>query len=187
MTPTLETNRLILRPLQLTDAPRVQELFPNWEVVKYMASVIPWPYPADGAQKYVEYALSEAEAGKRYSWAITLKAADDDLLIGAIELTPTNPEDSRGFWIGLPYQKQGYMTEAVAAVNDFAFDVLELPSLRLNNAEANIASHRLKEKSGAVISKITEDVLFVSGKHRQMGWILTSEQWRAHRRLFISG
>ncbi|MCW3061396.1 MAG: hypothetical protein JWQ02_3217 [Capsulimonas sp.] len=184
MTPTLETPRLLLRPLQLSDAPRIQELFPHWEVVQYMASVIPWPYPDDGARKYVEYATAEAAAGKRYSWALTLKAASNDLLIGVIELTPTNSEDSRGFWIGLPYQRQGYMTEAVAAVNDFAFDVLELLSLRLNNAEANIGSHRLKEKSGAEISKITEDVPFVSGKHRQIGWTLTAEQWRSHRDSF---
>ncbi|MEO7717662.1 MAG: GNAT family N-acetyltransferase [Capsulimonas sp.] len=184
MTPILETPRLLLRPLQLSDAPRNQELFPHWEVVRYMASVIPWPYPDDGAQKYVEYALAEVAAGKRYSWALTLKAADDDLLIGAVELTPTNPENSRDFWIGLPYQRQGYMTEAVAAVNDFAFDVLELPYLRLNNAEANVGSHRLKEKSGAEISKITEDVLFVSGKHRRVGWTLTREQWSANRHRF---
>jgi ribosomal-protein-alanine N-acetyltransferase len=185
VTPTLETPRLLLRPLQLSDAPRVQELFPHWEVVQYMASVIPWPYPADGAQKYEEYALTEVAAGNRYSWALTLKSAGDDLLIGAIELTPTNPEDSRGFWIGLPYQRQGYMTEAVAAVNDFAFDVLGVSHLLLNNAEPNIASHRLKEKSGAKVTKISEDVQFVSGKHRMVRWTLTSEQWRANRHRFI--
>lgn len=178
MTPILKTPRLTLRPLQPSDAPRIQELFPHWDVVKYMASVIPWPYPDDGASEYVKYTLAKVASGERYSWALTLKEDGDDLLIGVIELMPANLEDSRGFWIGLPYQKQGYMTEAVAAVNDFAFDVLELPSLRLNNAEPNIGSHRLKEKSGATITKITDDVLFVSGKHRQIGWTLTRDQWR---------
>ncbi|BDI32695.1 hypothetical protein CCAX7_47460 [Capsulimonas corticalis] len=181
MTPTLNTQRLILRPLRESDAPRIQELFPHWEVVQYMAAVIPWPYPDNGAQVYMEHALAKNAAGERYSWALTLKAAGDDRLIGVIELMPPNPEDSRGFWIGQPYWKQGYMTEAVAAVNDFAFDVLEMPYLRLNNAEANIGSHRLKEKSGATITKITDDVPFVSGKLRQIGWTLTQEQWRANR------
>ncbi|WP_256349418.1 GNAT family N-acetyltransferase, partial [Pseudomonas gingeri] len=46
--PTLFTSRLILTPLQLTDAAAVQQLFPQWEVVRYLDSRVPWPYPEDG-------------------------------------------------------------------------------------------------------------------------------------------
>jgi ribosomal-protein-alanine N-acetyltransferase len=47
--PALETARLLLRPLQLDDAEQVQILFPHWEIVRYLASRMPWPYPPDGA------------------------------------------------------------------------------------------------------------------------------------------
>ena len=184
MTPILETPRLLLRPLRETDAPRIQELFPVWEVVQYMASVIPWPYPEHGAREYVERSLAQVAKGERYSWALTCKAASDDLLVGVIELFPNNSDDHRGFWIGSPYQRQGYMTEAVVAVNDFAFDVLGLSHLLLNNAEPNLGSHRLKEKSGAIISRMEDDVAFVGGKFRKVLWMLTREQWRDHRRNF---
>ena len=52
MIPTLETRRLILRPLELADAERTQQLFPQWEIVKHLAARFPWPFPPDGALIY---------------------------------------------------------------------------------------------------------------------------------------
>lgn len=183
---TLTTSRLILRPLRLSDASRIQELFPHWEIVQYLATVIPWPYPDDGARQFLSRILTDMEQGDRYGWAITLKEDGDDQLIGVIDLFPNNPDDNRGFWIGVPYQRQGYMIEAVTAVNDFAFDTLALPRLILNNAEPNIASHRLKEKSGAAITDIADDVPFVGGAFRKIRWTLTREQWHANRQRFLT-
>jgi ribosomal-protein-alanine N-acetyltransferase len=45
MTPALETSSLRLRPLELADAAQVQILFPDWEIVRYLANKVPWPYP----------------------------------------------------------------------------------------------------------------------------------------------
>jgi [ribosomal protein S5]-alanine N-acetyltransferase len=94
----------------MTDAPRNQELFPQPELLRYMAAAIPWPYPDDGAATFVAAALADMEREVRYVWAITLREADDDLMIGTIDLFPGNPIDNRGFWMGLPYQGRGYMT-----------------------------------------------------------------------------
>lgn len=49
MTPALESARLLLRPLELSDAAAVQLIFPKWEIVRYLANKVPWPYPPDGA------------------------------------------------------------------------------------------------------------------------------------------
>lgn len=212
-TPILDTARLRLRPIRSTDAPRCQELFPHPEILKYMAAAIPWPYPDDGAVTYIETTLADMAAETRYVWAITLKDSlpsregpgvgpdppfpggkrgggrgvdGDDLMIGCIDLFPNNPIDNRGFWLGLPYQRHGYMTEAVAAVNDFAFDVLGLGHLVLNNAEPNIGSHRLKEKAGATILEVNDGVAYVGGVFRQIRWILTREQWHANREGFLN-
>lgn len=184
LTPVIETDRLILRPLSEADAPRIQKLFPNPELLHYMAAAIPWPYPDDGAITFVRYCLSGMDRGERFTWAITEKEGDDGA-IGVIDLFPTNPDDNRGFWLGVPYQGKGYMTEAVAAVNDFAFDVLGLDRLILNNAEGNVGSHRLKEKAGATILEINEDVPYVGGIYRQIRWTLTREQWHASREAFL--
>ncbi len=44
--PTFETDRLILRGVQISDAPSCQKHFAHHEVIKYLSSNVPWPYPA---------------------------------------------------------------------------------------------------------------------------------------------
>ena len=101
-TPTLETERLVLRPLRLTDAPAAQKLISNWNVVEYLSSV-PWPYPADGSERfYAEVLLPDVEAGRAHAWAITLRS-NDDAFIGSIDFyleLSNEREQNRGFWLG---------------------------------------------------------------------------------------
>lgn len=176
----LETARLRLRPLAETDAPRIQALFPHPNVLRYMNAAIPWPYPDDGAIEFVRSVLARLEAHEEYYWALVPKEAADEGLIGVIGLTPASDEDHRGFWLAEAYWGRGLMREAVAAVNDFAFDVLGMTELFLNNAKPNAASHRLKESAGAEIVRI-EDTDYVGGRFPGVRWRLTAETWRRHR------
>jgi ribosomal-protein-alanine N-acetyltransferase len=175
----LETARLRLRPLAEPDAHRIQTLFPHPNVLRYMNAAIPWPYPENGAIEFVRSVLPRLEAQEEYYWALRLKAADEGL-IGVIGLTPASDEDHRGFWLAEIYWGRGLMREAVAAVNDFAFDVLGMTELLLNNAAPNAASHRLKESVGAEIVRI-EDTDYVGGRFPGVRWRLTAEAWRRHR------
>jgi hypothetical protein len=52
MIETLHTDRLLLQPLRLADAEQAQRLFPQWEIVRFMTTLIPWPYPADGTLRF---------------------------------------------------------------------------------------------------------------------------------------
>lgn len=66
-TPVIQTPRLILRPLALTDAPAIQRHFNNWNIIKNLASVVPWPYPDDGAETFVRLQLENFfPRAKRY-------------------------------------------------------------------------------------------------------------------------
>lgn len=175
----LETDRLFLRPIRMSDTPRIQVLFPNINVLRYMNASIPWPYPENGAEDAVGKMLEAMAVEEEYFWSIVLKDREEEGLIGVIGLTPLG-EDHRGFWIGEPYWGQGLMKEATIAVNDFAFDVLGMTELRLDNAQPNIASHRLKESVGAEIISIT-DCDYVGGRFPGVQWRLTVEAWRAYR------
>jgi ribosomal-protein-alanine N-acetyltransferase len=84
-----ETERLILRSLVLEDAERIQQIFPDWEVVRYLNRIVPWPYPANGAQQYIqEVALPAMDRGEDFHWTLRLKN-DPPLVIGTITLRTT--------------------------------------------------------------------------------------------------
>ena len=139
MTPPLETPRLLLRPLELADAAQVQLLFPHWEIVRHLAGQVPWPYPADAAYLYIrDIALPAVQRGEAWHWTLRLKS-NPGQLVGSIDLRKKE-NDNRGFWLGLPWQRQGLMTEACDAVTDFWFNTLHFPVLRAPKAIANVAS-----------------------------------------------
>ena len=177
MTPTLETPRLWLRPLELSDADQTQLLFPQWEIVKYLADRVPWPYPPDGARSYYrDIALPAMERGDEWHWTLRLKS-DPDRLIGSISLMKHDNEN-RGFWLGLSWQRQGLMSEACDAVTDYWFDVLGFPTLRAPKAIANVGSRRISEKQGMRIVD-TQEREFVSGRLPAEIWEITAEEWHA--------
>jgi ribosomal-protein-alanine N-acetyltransferase len=180
-TPILITRRLILRPLGESDAPAIQRLFPQWEVVRWLHAGIPWPYPADGAETNVAQCLASRAKGEKFYWAITLKGSDE--LRGRIDLWAFDSEnrDMRGFWLDPELHGQGLMTEAANAVTGYAFETLEWPFLYLTNAVENRASARVKAKQGAV-EIARERHAYVSGEADRQVWQLTREAWLARRR-----
>ena len=177
MTPALETARLLLKPLQLEDAEQVQPLFAQWEIVQHLNARVPWPYPSDGVRKfYLEQTLPAIERGDEWNWTIRLKTSPDQI-IGDICLV-RGDENNRGFWLAPAFQNRGLMTEAVIAVNDFWFDVLGFPVLRVPKAVGNTASRRISEKTGMRIVA-TEDRDFVSGRLPAEIWEITADEWHA--------
>jgi [ribosomal protein S5]-alanine N-acetyltransferase len=180
MTATLETRRLILRPLELADADAVQILFLHWEIVRYLNNRVPWPYPPDGASTfYRDQALPAMERGDQWHWSLRLRS-DPARLIGSISLMTDQP-DNRGFWLGLPWHGQGLMSEACDAVTDYWFDVLRFPVLRVSKAIVNDGSRRISEKQGMrLVGKQERD--YVSGRLPSEIWEITAEERRAHRR-----
>ena len=178
--PTLKTSRLLLRPLELADAEQIQILFPHWEIVRYLANRVPWPYPADGALQYVrDIALPAMNRGEAWHWTLRLKTAPAQM-IGSISLMKSQKEN-RGFWMGLPWQGRGLMSEASEAVTDYWFNVLKFPVLRAPKATENAASRRISEKQGMRMIA-AEERDYVSGRLPGGIWEITAEEWRKRRR-----
>ena len=145
-TPVIQTQRLILRPLALSDAPAIQRHFNNWNIIKNLAAIVPWPYPDDGAETFIRQQLEKIAAGEEdYQWVLVVRFGDGEA-IGSINFRPRSDsaKGNRGFWLAEPYWNQGLMTEAVAAVNDFAFKTLGIESFYVCNAASNEASRRVK-------------------------------------------
>ncbi|MFZ5779362.1 MAG: GNAT family N-acetyltransferase [Pseudomonadota bacterium] len=180
-TPTLETSRLVLKPIVPADAPALQRRFPQWEVVRHLSARVPWPYPADGARAHVALCREEMATGEKHHWSIRLKQGLDEL-IGCIDLWPDDGQsrDMRGFWLDPAFQGRGLMTEAAERVTEYAFRDLCWPHLWLSNAEQNAASARIKEKQGARLVA-REPFRCVEGNRLRMVWLLEREAWLARR------
>jgi len=179
MVPQLETKRLILRPFELGDTGQVQNLFPHWEIVRFLGNIVPWPYPPDGAVTfYRDVALPAMTRGEAWHWAIRLKT-NPDQLIGVITLRKTG-DSNRGFWLGRPWHGQGLMTEAANAATDFWFNTLGFPEMRVFKAIANTASRRISESSGMKIVELIEKD-YVGGRFPSEVWSISADEWRKHR------
>ena len=70
--PTIETQRLRLRPLELSDALLIQKSASDREIADTMIS-LPHPYPAGEAESYVARQQAECEARRSVTFTIEHK------------------------------------------------------------------------------------------------------------------
>src|SRR5262245_59858268 len=76
-------SRLFLRPLDLADADALQQIFPRWEIVRFLGLEIPWPYPQGGALTFIrETALPAMRQGSEWHWTIRPKMSSRRLSVG---------------------------------------------------------------------------------------------------------
>jgi RimJ/RimL family protein N-acetyltransferase len=180
MTPTGQTKRLILKPLAIDDAPQIQAVFPQWEIVRYLKNVVPWPYPPDGALTYIrDIALPAIERGGQWIWTMRLRT-QPDAIVGSVTLIDRE-QDHRGFWLDPAYQGMGLMTEGCAWVNDFWFETLGKSALRVSKAVPNRASIRVSERMGMrPVGHGEKD--YVSGRFPSEVWEITAEEWKSWKK-----
>ncbi len=69
-----------------------------------------------------------------------------------------------GYKLHKDFLNQGYMTEAVGLVKDFAFNELKLHRIEANVMPSNMASLRVLEKSGFQKEGISKNYLKINGK-----------------------
>jgi RimJ/RimL family protein N-acetyltransferase len=176
------TERLILRPEEVADAPQIQALFPQWEIVRFLKNRVPWPYPPDGALCYIrDIAVPQMERGEAWHWTIRLAARPDEI-IGSISLNrgslTKGDNHNRGFWLGPEWHGRGLMSEACVWINDFWFSTLGFEVLRVSKAADNTTSRRISEKQGMRLVGHSE-TNYVSGRLPSEIWEITAEEWRA--------
>ncbi len=171
------TERLILRPLEVADAAQMQVSFPHWPIVRYLKKRVPWPYPPNGALTFCrEVALPQMRSGEGWHWSLRL-VEQPDQLIGSINLRRAGT-GNRGFWLGLPWQGRGLMSEACAWVNNYWFEELRFPVLRVSKAAENAASRRISEKQGMrLVGRVERE--YLSGWLPTEIWEITAEEWQA--------
>jgi [ribosomal protein S5]-alanine N-acetyltransferase len=146
--PTLETERLLLRPLMPDDAPAIARLAGRREIADTTIS-IPHPYSEERARQWIAETAGLFAQGKSVVFAMQLKSGGN--LAGGIGLRDIDTEHSLaelGFWVAVEYWGQGYATEAARAVVGFAFEQLGLNRIYAHHMVRNPASGRALAKLG---------------------------------------
>ncbi|TNE59922.1 MAG: N-acetyltransferase [Alphaproteobacteria bacterium] len=145
---TLTTQRLVLRPFKMSDAPSVATLIGNYDVAK-MLSRVPYPYALSDAQGFLKMQIEESDP-RRNVFAIEVKDGPD-VAVGAIGVHGENEPDGQaelGYWIGEPYWGKGYVSEAARAVVDFAFTDMGLHTIVAGHFVGNLGSRKILLKLG---------------------------------------
>ena len=145
--PTLQSTRLLLRPLCLHDAPVVQSLAGDAAVADTTLR-IPHPYPDGAAEAWIATLTPEWEIGGGATFAITERELGS--LVGVVGLTISEQRTTAelGYWIGHPYWNRGYATEAAQALLDWGMVALHLDSIMARHFIRNPASGRVLQKLG---------------------------------------
>jgi 8-oxo-dGTP diphosphatase len=139
----IESDRLLLRPLRLEDAPEIQRMAAEWEVARYTAN-IPHPYEPGMAEAWIKSHRDDFEI------VFAIERRQDGAFVGCIGLEPdmATREAEFGYWIGMPYWGAGYATEALSALVDHVFATSEIDRVRAAAMPDNRASIRVQEKVG---------------------------------------
>ena len=150
---TLETDRLILRPFEMSDA---DEMFNGWasdpEVTKYLT----WDThkSIDETRYVLDMWIKEYEDPKRLNFAIVLK--NESKLIGGIDVVGYEEDiPVIGYNLSRKYWNRGYMTEACKCLIDYLFSV-GYNKVRIDAMTENTGSNRVIKKCGGVFSGTEE-------------------------------
>ncbi|WP_274651343.1 GNAT family N-acetyltransferase [Paenibacillus humicola] len=142
-----ETERLILRLFEQSDAKSVQQLAGHEEVARTTLS-IPHPYPDGTAEAWIERTRNAAQNGDIFSFALIKK--EDSLLIGCVSLRVSKADNQAemAYWVGRPFWGLGFATEAAKRIVTFGFEDLQLNRIYAAAMTKNPASYKVMSKIG---------------------------------------
>ncbi|MGH7578215.1 MAG: GNAT family N-acetyltransferase [Longimicrobiales bacterium] len=160
--PIFQTQRLTLRPFDVSDAPVVQRLAGAPEVALTTQN-IPHPYENGMAEEWI---ATHASGWKSRQLLILAVTNEPDGLVGAVGLH-LNPEHHRGelgYWIGLSFWNRGYATAASAALLEFGFEALALNRIQARHMTRNPASGRVLQKLGMKAEGVHRQYALIRGQ-----------------------
>ncbi|SRR5579883_705208 len=148
---TIETPRLLLRPIAQTDLDDLAQIYRAPEVMRYR--LFSQPASFKQTQKFLASYLSHWEQHGFGRWATIYKASQQ--LIGhcGLEYIATLDEVEVNYLLSSKYWGQGLATESAIAIVSYGFKILQFERLIALAKPENLASVRVMEKIGMQFHK----------------------------------
>ena len=149
VTPIIETDRILLRPMKVQDAEMV---FNNWATDPDVTKFLRWNthQSIDTTIDWLRYEENNVENEKSYQWNFVHKDNNDIFGSGGLSYDEHRKMFELGYAIMKKYWNQGLTTEIVKAIVRYAITDLCMANLFARTAIEHIASQRVLEKSGFV-------------------------------------
>lgn len=182
----LETKRLILRKPKLNDWENLLNGIGDYDISK-MLQRVPYPYHKKDALTYISKTIKQWKEKKPSEYNFFIELKSEKKIIGAIgihRIDYFSGVGSTGSWINKKYWRNGYMTEAKIALNDFAFNQLKLRRLQCGVYSTNKASNATQIKIGYKLEGVKMRCLKnkTSGRiHDENMYGLLREDWKKRR------
>ncbi len=142
----IKTERLLLRPLNISDLKTVHEYATDEANTRFMMRLP--NRTIEETEEFLNLVTKEWEKTEPsfYEFAVV----SNGLQIGAISvyLDERKEMGELGWIINKKYQRRGYAAEAASAIKDFAFNILHVKKLIAQCDYRNAPSYRLMEKIG---------------------------------------
>lgn len=164
-TKIIETQRLILRKFEFTDANDMLALWVSKPEIQHLYSE-PVYTTITQVNELLEKYISSYKNDNYYRWAIVDKA--DGRCIGQIAYYLVDTKNHFAeieYCVATEYQNRGYMTEAVKAVVKFGFEEMELHRIQISAKEINTPSKRVIEKCGFIYEGTFRDFFYYDNSY----------------------
>jgi ribosomal-protein-alanine N-acetyltransferase len=160
----LQTERLILKELNLLDLNVVHELNSSPEVDEYNTLGI--PESIHTTEVYLQEFLEQQVTEPRKHFTLSIRLIETDQFIGLIALNLGKPKfkTAEVWYKVLPvFWRKGYTTEVLVKLLEFGFNELKLHRIEAGCAVENIASIKVLEKAGMIREGSKRKVLPIRG------------------------
>jgi ribosomal-protein-alanine N-acetyltransferase len=162
--PILQTPRLLLREVVLTDAPAVFKMRSDPRVMQYIGK-LPQKDISEAELQIKDYqdAYQQNEA---VNWAICLQEQPEQLIgtIGFWRMDKVNHRVEIGYTLQYDYWRKGIMDEAMTLAIEYCFKIMNFHSIEANTDPENEASGGILEKHGFVQEAYFRENFFFEGR-----------------------
>jgi [ribosomal protein S5]-alanine N-acetyltransferase len=152
---------VILRPLQVEDAPQLAKLANNPKIAINLRDGFRHPYSLNDAENFIKMCRNQDPT---QAFAIEF----DGEYVGNIGVHPEKDVYRKsaevGYFLGEPFWGKGIMTEAVKQIVEYGFSNFNIVRIHTGIFEYNVASQRVLEKCGFKKEAVFEKAIFENNR-----------------------